>query len=109
VEPGTFLVTYRHRDFGGGRIVLDEETLTPVNRELSVPSAFPRELSRPTMDFPGIGVRLAQDLGGAAETDSQPSTKYVLRWQTLVANHDRPRKPPLPSPSVLQLIKLERL
>jgi hypothetical protein len=109
VEPGTFLVTYRHRDFGGGRIVLDEETLTPVNRDLSVPSAFPRELSRPTMDFPGIGVRLAQDLGGAAETDSQPSTKYVLRWQTLVANHDRPRKPPLPPPSVLQLIKLERL
>jgi hypothetical protein len=32
-----------------------------------------------------------------------------LRWQTLVANHDRPRKPPLPPPSVLQLIKLERL
>ncbi len=109
VGPDAFLVKYRHRDFGSGRIVLDQETLTPVDRDLSVPSAFPRELSRPTMDFPGIGVRLTQDLGTAAESDTPPNTKYVLRWQTLGANHDHPRQPPLPPPSILQLVKLERL
>jgi hypothetical protein len=108
-EPALFSIKYRHRDYGSGRVFLDEDTLRPVKRDLrdiKVPSEYPRELTRPTLAFAGIGVRIAPDLGEPAEAD--PDAKYVLRWETLEAHHDRPRKPPLPPASVLKLVKLER-
>jgi len=39
---------------------------------------------------------------------TEPKVKYILRWETLGAHHNRPRKPPLPPASTLQLLKLER-
>ncbi len=104
VEPDLFLVTYRHRDYGSGRIVLDEATLRPTDRTVAQPSSRPKELSRPTIAFEGIGVKLAGDLGGP----NDPDVKYILRWETLPAHHDRPRQPPLPPASVLKLVKLKR-
>jgi len=29
--------------------------------------------------------------------------RYILQWETLGRNHDRPRKPPFPKPSMLRL------
>ncbi len=104
IEPGLFLITYRHRDFGSGRIVLDEETLAPVDREVSVPAELPAEVTRPTIDFDGIRVKTARDLGSPEE----PGVEYLLRWEALSANHDRPRQPPLPPASRLELIRLEK-
>jgi hypothetical protein len=58
----------------------------------------------PTLSFPGIHVRIAGDL----DTRAHPDTKYVLRWETLEAHYDRPRKPPLPPASRLTLVTLKR-
>lgn len=91
-------------DLGSGRIVLDQATLQPVDRTLNVPAELPRELGRPTIDFPGTEVKTAADVGQAPDAD----TKYLLRWETLEANRDRPRQSPLPPPSTLRLIELRR-
>lgn len=103
-EPGLFSITYRHRDYGSGRIVLDEETLRPVERTVAAVAEHPPKLTKPTIAFDGISVRLAHDLGGLDDAD----TKFVLRWETLEAHHDRPRTPPLPPASTLQLVELQR-
>lgn len=103
LNPRTLGISYRHRDYGSGRIVLDEKTLRPVDRDVTVPSEYPKDLTKPMIVFEGISVRFVQDLG----EPSEPDTKYVLRWETLGAHHDRPRKPPLPPASVLNLVKLQ--
>ena len=104
-KPGLFIIGYRHRDYGKGRVVLDEETLRPMQEEITVPSEFPRALTAPALPHEGIRVRLATDLGEAS--GKKHEVRYVLRWETLGAHHDRPRKPPLPPPSILKLVKLE--
>ena len=105
VQPGVLAISYRHRDYGSGHIFLDESTLRPTETTIELIPEYPRELRNPTMQFDGISVRLAHDnnqLDGA-------QTKYVLRWETLPANHDRPREPPLPPSSPLELIKMRRV
>jgi hypothetical protein len=104
LEPDRFYIKYQHRDYGAGHIVLDETTLRPVECDVALPSAYPSELTKPKIGWQGIGVRLASDSGDVAA----PGTKYVLRWETLPAHQDRPRDPPLPPASMLQLITLVR-
>jgi hypothetical protein len=104
VEPGVLAIGYRHRDYGSGRIFLDQSRLEPIEREVVVPREYPRSLSKPTISFEGIRVKLAKDLGGGDDEN----TRYVLRWETLPANRDRPRQPPLPPASTLSLVTLER-
>ncbi len=105
LDPDRLYLGYRHRDYGSGRIVLNDATLEPVDEPVSVPRETPPELHRPTTVFDGIRVKLAGDLGAEPDAD----TKYMLRWETLGANRDRPRKPPLPPPSTLELITLTRV
>jgi len=104
LDPAAFSINYRHRDYGSGRLVLDENTLQPVERKVAATPEYPKHLTKPTIAFEGIGVKLARDLG----KPSQPDTKYLLRWETLPAHYDRPRRPPLPPASVLKLVELER-
>ncbi len=105
LESGLFYVNYRHRDYGSGRIVLDPSTLEPTDQAVSIPVEYPHELGRSTIDFPGVRIKTASDVGESPD----PAVKYLLRWETLDANHDRPRQPPLPPPSTLQLIELARV
>lgn len=104
VEPDLWTLAYRHRDYGSGRLVLQEETLKPLQKAVTVPSGTPPELHRPRIEFEGIHVKIAGDLGESGS----PGVKYLLRWETLPAHHDRPRKPPLPPASTLALVRLER-
>jgi hypothetical protein len=104
VEPAVFSIKYRHRDYGSGQIVVSEAALQPLDRDVVVPSEYPNELTKPTIAWEGISVRIVEDLAGASDSD----TKYVLRWETLGAHHDRPRQPPLPPASVLKLVTLTR-
>lgn len=101
-EPGLLTMTYRHRDYGSGRLVIDENSLRPTTKKIEVTQEYPEELSRIQSNFEGMGIRRAIDIGGAAED----TVRYILQWETLGANHDRPRKPPLPEPSTLRLYKL---
>ncbi len=104
LDPAMFYIKYRHRDYGSGRIILDEATLKPVKQSVPVPSEYPKDLTKPAIAFEGIGVRLAHDLGKANGTD----TKYLLQWETLPAHQDRPREPPLPPASTLRVVTLGR-
>jgi hypothetical protein len=103
LQSGMFFIKYTHRDHGSGRIVVGEETLRPVQRDVAIPREYPMGLMVPTISFPGMHVRIADDLG----TRADPDTKYVLRWETLEAHYDRPRKPPLPRASRLTLVTLK--
>jgi len=104
LAPDTFVVRYTHRDYGSGYIVLDAESLLPIEGDVQIPRDFPQELTEPTMAIPGISVRTASDLGRSGD----PRTSYLLQWETLGANHDRPREPPLPPASTLKLVTLRR-
>jgi len=35
-----------------------------------------------------------------------PGRRFILRWETLPANRDRPREQPWPEPSLLRVIEL---
>ena len=54
-------------------------------------------------NFPGLGIRTSQDDGKNDDTN----TRYVLKWETLDSNRDRPREKPWPPPSNLYLYKLK--
>ncbi len=101
-EPGILTMTYRHRDYGSGRLVIDEKTLLPLDQTISVPPLYPRELNRVRSEFKGMQVRRATDSGTSGSSD----VHYVLQWETLGTNFDRPREPPLPAPSMLRIHRL---
>ena len=54
-------------------------------------------------NFPGLGIRTSQDDGKKVEDN----TRFVLKWETLDSNRDRPRQKPWPPPSNLYLYKLK--
>lgn len=101
-EPGILTMTYHHRDYGSGRLVVDEGALQPLDKQITVTAAYPAELNRIQSDFEGMQIQRAEDLGDSGN----PRIRYVLQWETLGRNNDRPRKPPLPKPSMLRLITL---
>ena len=101
VEPnGRLSQWYRHAKCGSGQWLLDEATLKPIE-EQPLQSSFPAALGLVESQFPGMEVRWCGDLGASGE----PDVRYSLRWETLGAHRDRPRKEPLPPPGMLRLYK----
>lgn len=102
VEPdGSLSQRYRHVKHGSGNWRLDENTLKPIG-QAARRGALPAEILELESARPGMGVRTAEDLGQSDE----PGVRYLLRWETLPSNRDRPRPgDPLP-PSMLKLYKL---
>lgn len=90
--------SYRHARHGSGVWHLDERTLKPIGEApASSPTAGdrqPQSAPRPEMQ-----ARSADDLGSSGEA----GMRYVLRWETLGANRDRPRTGPPTAPSMLRL------
>ena len=105
VEPGVLTLTYRHKDYGSGRLVINEESLKPIDKKVSVTPLYPKHLNQLQGNFDGLSVRRANDIGNSGED----GVRYILQWETLGRNHDRPRQPPLPEPSQLMLHKLRRV
>jgi hypothetical protein len=96
-NDGNLTQTFSHIKFGNGTWSIDPEKLSvtgKLQRETIPPSLFKVEGT-----FPGLGVRILEDLGQNNVTD----TRYVLRWETLGSNRDQPRPPPYPSPSMLRV------
>ena len=103
VEDGLLTMTYRHRDYGNGRLVIDEETLRSIDKNVTIKEdQYPEALDELQSDFKGMGIRRAKDIGDSGDEN----VRYMLQWETLGGNRDRPRKPPLPQPSTLKLYKL---
>jgi hypothetical protein len=99
---GRLALNYRYPR-GSGVWVLDESTLRPIpgattpREESLVPAAFTRVES----GFPGMKKRVRRDAG-----HGPPGVRFALTWETLEANRDRPRQPPLPNPSLLRVVRM---
>jgi hypothetical protein len=100
-SDGSLSQSYNRTKFGSGVWKLDPETLKPIGQALSAPT-MPSELKKLESDFPGMRLVVQGDSGRSGE----PGVRYVIRWETLPPNRDRPRKKPLPEPSMLRLYKL---
>jgi hypothetical protein len=105
VDDSHLYIEYRHKNYGTGQIVIDEATLTPVSYPPQIETPYPAELLEPVSDWPGMEVHIVED----AATSPDAKEKFILRWETLPSNQDEPREPPLPPPSPLKLIKLQRV
>jgi hypothetical protein len=99
---GSLTQSYHHAKHGSGRWRLDPATLRavgPAPREPGLPLGdLPRQ-----PEWPELHSQAASDLGHGDD----PDVEYVLRWQTLPSNRDRPRSGPLPPPSMLKLYEIE--
>ena len=94
-SDGTLAQPFHHAKHGSGGWTLDPATLKPF-ATAPPPAARPKSLERAESHFPGMQVKWAG------------SGRYRLRWETLPANRDRPRKGRLPPPSMLRLYEFER-
>jgi hypothetical protein len=100
LEPDGTLNMAIHSKAGGGTWRLDEATLKPVGRAAPKPAPMtPPAYSKLQSTFPGMRKNRAWSTGNGDD----PRVRYVLSWETLGANRDRPRQPPLPEPSMLTL------
>ncbi len=100
---GSLTQNYRHVKHGSGRWRLDAATLRavgPAPREPTLPGAGSPQQSA----WPELRGQSADDSGRSDD----PGLQYLLRWETLPSNRDRPRSGPLPPPSMLKLYEVER-
>ncbi len=91
---GHLYMSYSHKIYGSGIMKIDEETLKPKG------------------DFKGATFYSISGLS----TDTLPNMqinqfwsddkKYLLQWQTLPVNFDRPHNPPYPDPTELVLYEV---
>jgi len=92
------LQSVSHPTAGSGHRLLDAETLQPLAETPRLPR-WPREVRARDGKLPGLGVR--------TRSLDHDGVLYVLRWETLGANRDRPRpKDQTPPPSRLRLFEL---
>ncbi|MBD3181527.1 hypothetical protein GF312_04490 [Candidatus Poribacteria bacterium] len=95
---------YRHPEYGSGTWLLSVENFEITGKKKrQKKSELPGELNQLELDFPGIQKRRADDMGKSGEK----GVKYIITWETLGANRDRPREGEIPPPSMLKLYKLK--
>ncbi|MBI4910863.1 MAG: BNR-4 repeat-containing protein [Acidobacteria bacterium] len=95
LQSGRLLLDYSHVRYGSATWRLDEDTLRPVE-SLERGRAWPAELEKP--EAAGMQVHLLIGKGGG-----KGSGGFLLRWETLGPNRDRPRTGELPGPTMLRL------
>jgi hypothetical protein len=100
-NDGRLTQTFSHAKFGDGTWLIDPQTLRAIGTIHF--ERTPPELGKLENTFPGLTVRWAEDSGDSG----QPDLRYVLRWETLDANRDRPRQGLLPPPSMLQVVEVK--
>jgi hypothetical protein len=96
-DDGTLLVDYSTQAAGSGRWRVDAATLATVAQLPAAPAVLPDALLRPTVAASGLEVQTV-----AARHQGR---RYVLRWETLPRNRDRPRDS-APPPTELRLYEL---
>jgi hypothetical protein len=93
---GRLQLPFDHDKAGHGRLILDESSLSRLSVAPPLPTAWPSSLATPESKFPGMKVHLRPSWVDGTRL-------HVLRWETLDANRDQPRRGPLPEPSPLRL------
>ena len=99
--PGELRLGFGHVKFGSGEWVIDEDSLQILRTEPG-PLPLPPSLRKIESKFPGMQLRWTSDTNPSAE----PRQRFILRWETLPANRDKPRDKPWPEPSMLRLVEL---
>ena len=100
---GTLTQAYRHIKFGSGTWLLDPQNLRPIGKVQK--QNTPPEIGKIEGRFDGLKVKTSGDLGSS----DKPELRYILRWETLEANRDKPREGPLPEPSMLRLYAVKTI
>ena len=104
VEPdGTLTQYYRNLKEGTGVWILDSKTLK-VTGEKPASAPMPRALSKVELEWPEMEAKRGYEDGGFGAD----GVRYILKWETLPSNRDKPREAPLPPPSMLKLFKLKQ-
>lgn len=98
-ESGRLRQEFQHARYGSGAWILEEDSLAVLESRPLKP-LLPAALAKVESEFPGMEVRTVSDGGKTA------GGRFILRWETLPANRDRPRDPPYPPPSRLEVILL---
>lgn len=99
-KDGNYEVEYWHIKYGNGTILLNEN-FDAIGKVLKpVPFVTSQKIEG---TFPGLLVQTSGDLGEAKEKQ----TRYILKWETINRNRDKPREKPWPEPSQLYLYQLK--
>jgi hypothetical protein len=101
-SEGRLTQSFSHAKFGSGTWILDPVTLRATGRMER--DEMPAAIRKIEGNFSGLRVKTANDAG----ISDSPRIRYMLRWETLEANRDRPRSGPLPEPSMLRLYAVKR-
>lgn len=97
-EPGYLKMRWWHKHKGEGVWKIDENTMQVVGAYPKPERDLPDELEEVESEYPEMTVRTA---GGRGERGPD-GQRYVLKWETLPPNRDRPRDE-IPPPSELRL------
>ncbi len=100
---GGLSMSYWHIKEGQGIWKLHPQTLQVIGTYPPPDNEIPDELEQVTSGYPGMTVNLS----GARGKGIRPEEQYVLRWETLDRNRDRPREK-IPPPSELRLYILRK-
>lgn len=102
-DDGGLSMTWWHKHKGSGVWKLDDDSLTVVGEYPKPEPELPSSMLDPTLDYPGMTVRTT-----IGRWSGEPGPRrYVLRWETLPPNRDRPRDE-IPPPSDLQLYTISK-
>jgi len=105
VQPaGALPQAYSHIKYGSGTWKLDETSLKPTGNATIRRPLLPEDFGKVESSRPGMGVRTMEDLGQADD----PDTRFLLRWETLPANRDRPHPGDPPPPTMLRVYRLRQ-
>lgn len=99
--PGELRLGFSHVKFGSGEWVIDEESLMVLRKEPKQPNT-PPGFGKIESKFPGMQVRSVAD----SSSSTLPRQRFILRWESLPANRDKPRDKPWPEPSMLRVLEL---
>jgi hypothetical protein len=102
LQGGDIVQTWSHDRYGKQRWKLDPETLAPLEKLPLPKSNTPKGIGTVRSTVPGMSAKTAGDTGRAEEL----GIRYLLRWETLGKNRDRPREKPWPEPTMLQLYRI---
>ena len=98
---GNYEVDYWHLKYGSGTILLNKKFENIGN--VLKPEPFGADLEIEGT-FPGLEVRTTSDIGKTVDENG----RYVLKWETINRNRDKPREKPWPGPSQLYLFQLKK-
>ena len=102
-DEGFLNQTYEHKQYGSGKWTLDENSLKPIeDSHAKAEPLWPEDLLIKESFDPTMQINWQSDAG---ENDDR-NAKYVLRWESLPDNRDRPRSQ-APKPSTLRLYKIK--